>query len=209
MNYRIIAVQVALVLVLPSTAIAQHEHHAAPPDSVPPSGSGTAWLPQVTPLRGFHLSVARWQIMIHGGVFGQFIRESGLRGNWQLGSVNWLMARADHALAGGTFGVRTMVNAEFLTLTRAGYPELLQVAQPYRGGTIADRMHPHELFGEVAVAYEHDITQGLGTSLYLAAAGEPALGPVAYRHRPSAVNDPMARCTGTYWRSPMFGRGRV
>jgi hypothetical protein len=136
--------------------------------------------------------VAGWQVMIHGNVFGDFIRESGSRGNWQLGSVNWLMARAVHALAGGTLGVHTMVSAEFLTLTRAGYPQLLQVAQPYRGGTLTDRMHPHELIGEAAVTYEHDVIRGLGASLYLAAAGEPALGPVTYLHRPSAANDPIA-----------------
>jgi hypothetical protein len=134
----------------------------------------------------------RWDVMIHGTVFGQFIRESGVRGNWQLGSVNWLMARAEHPLAGGTFGLRTMISGEFLTVTRAGYPELLQVAEPYRGGTITDRMHPHELIGEAAVTYEHAVLGGLGASLYLAAAGEPALGPVAYVHRPSAEHDPIA-----------------
>jgi hypothetical protein len=125
-------------------------------------------------------------------VFGQFIRESGARGNWQLGSLHWLMARAEHPLAGGTFGVRTMGSADVLTVTRAGYPELLQVAEPYRGGTLTDRMHPHELIGEAAVTYEHEVRRGLEASLYLAAAGEPALGPVVYLHRPSAEHDPIA-----------------
>jgi hypothetical protein len=162
---------VACVLALPARAVAQHEHHEAP------------------------RTRAGWQIMLHAKVFGQFIRESGPRGNWQLGSVNWLMARADHALAGGTLGLRTMVSAEFLTLTRAGYPELLQVAEPYRGGTLTDRMHPHELFGEAAITYERDVVGAIGASLYLAAAGEPALGPVAYLHRPSAEHDPIAPLT--------------
>lgn len=153
---------------------------------------GAAAVAQTAPLRGFELTTHGWQVMIHGNVFGQLIDESGTRGNWQLGSVNWLMARADHALAGGTLGLRAMASAEFLTLTRAGYPELLQVAEPYRGGTLTDRMHPHELFGEAAVSYEHHVSGGLGASLYLAAAGEPALGPVVYLHRPSAENDPIA-----------------
>jgi hypothetical protein len=177
LNRRCITLLLALLLPLPPAAVAE---------------SGPAWLPETTPPRGFHLTVAGWQVMIHGNGFGQFIRESGERGNWQLGSVNWLMARADRGLAGGTLGVRAMVSAEWLTLTRAGYPALLQVGQPYRSGIVTDRMHPHELLGEAAITYEHDVVHGLGTSLYLAAAGEPALGPVAYLHRPSAMNDPIA-----------------
>ena len=157
--------------------------------------SGTAWAPAAAPQHGVALRAAGWQLMIHGNVFGQFIREAGPRGNWQLGSVNWLMTRADHALAGGTLGLRAMVSGEFLTITRAGYPELLQVAQPYRGNTLTDRMHPHELFSEAAVSYEHGIVAPLSMSLYLAAAGEPALGPVAYLHRPSAEYDPIAPLT--------------
>jgi hypothetical protein len=79
-----------------------------------------------------------------------------------------------------------------LTLTGAGYPQLLQVAQPYQGTTLTDRMHPHELVSEAAVTYEHALSTTLRGQVYLAAVGEPALGPVAYMHRPSAANDPTA-----------------
>jgi len=130
--------------------------------------------------------------MVHGSVFLQFVREFGLRGNYQLGSVNWLMADAARPLAGGTFRARSMASPEFFTLTRAGYPQLLQVAQPYRGGTLTDRMHPHELVSEAAVMYDRALSGAWRASIYLAAVGEPALGPVAYLHRPSAANDPTA-----------------
>jgi len=82
-----------------------------------------------------------------------------------------------------------MASAEYFTLTKAGYPQLLQVAQPYEGGTVADRMHPHELFSEVAIRYDRPAGADLRWAVYLAAVGEPALGPVAYLHRPSADND--------------------
>lgn len=127
--------------------------------------------------------------MVHGSVFLQFVREFGLRGNYQLGSVNWVMAEAVRSLGGGTFRARSMASAEYFTLTRAGYPQLLQVAQPYRGGTLTDRMHPHELVSEAAVMYDRALGTGWRASMYLAAVGEPALGPVAYLHRPSAATD--------------------
>lgn len=130
--------------------------------------------------------------MVHGSVFVQFIDESGPRGNYQFGSVNWLMADASHALGNGLFRARAMMSAEFLTITGAGYPQLLQVAQPYKGTTVTDRMHPHELVSEASVTYEHAFSAGLRGQLYVAAVGEPALGPVAYLHRPSAASNPIA-----------------
>ncbi len=160
--------------------------------ALPTYGSGTAWLPAAAPSHGFHLQAGQWSVMIHGTAFLQFAQEFGQRGNYQLGSVNWVMGDASRPLAGGLFRARMMASAEYFTLTRAGYPQLLQVAQPYRGGTVTDRMHPHELLSEVAVMYDRRLTDTWMWSVYLAAVGEPALGPVAYLHRPSAVNDPTA-----------------
>ncbi|HXG96863.1 MAG TPA: hypothetical protein VNJ06_07095 [Gemmatimonadales bacterium] len=172
-------------------AVAQHEGHMMGA-VYPPWGSGTSWLPAVAPMRGFHFQASAWSVMVHGSVFGQFIQEYGPRGNYQLGSINWVMGDASRPLAGGTFHGRMMASAEYFTVTRAGYPQLLQVAQPYRGGTLTDRMHPHELFSEVAVMYDRSIAGTWRWSVYLAPVGEPSLGPVAYLHRPSAVNNPTA-----------------
>ena len=51
---------------------------------------------------------------------------------------------------------------------------------------------------ELAALYDHSITSNLATSLYVAAVGEPALGPVAYMHRPSDAVDPFAPI-GHHW----------
>src|SRR5205823_6635563 len=183
---------IELALVLAATpGQAQHEHHTmAEPN--PPTASGTAWLPLATPMRGFALEASGWQFMLHGSVFAQFIRELGTHGNYQFGSINWLMGEAAHPLAAGTFRVRAMASAEFLTVTGRGYPQLLQVAQPYHGEILTDRMHPHEMVSKAAVAYDRPVAGHLRGSIYLAAVGEPALGPVMYLHRPSAENDPVA-----------------
>jgi len=45
---------------------------------------------------------------------------------------------------------------------------------------------------ELAALYERQVARNLGVSVYLAPVGEPALGPVAFPHRPSAAADPFA-----------------
>jgi hypothetical protein len=158
----------------------------------PPMSSGTAWLPAAAPMRAVHATLGGWALMVHGAAFVQYIREFGTRDAQQLGSVNWFMAVAMHSLAGGVVRLRAMGSAEPFTLTGRGYPELLQVATPYRGVTVSDRQHPHDLLAEAAVAYDRSLSGGLTLSFYAAAVGEPALGPVAYSHRPSAAYDPIA-----------------
>ncbi|HVE80055.1 MAG TPA: hypothetical protein VNA89_14410 [Gemmatimonadaceae bacterium] len=170
-----------------SAAAGQRRGHAGSP-----MGSGTAWLPDASPMRGYHVGARGWRVMIDGAAFLQYVRQSGLRRQWQLGSTNWVMAMADRRAAGGTLQLRAMLSAEPATLTGMGYPQLLQAAQPYRGGTLTDRQHPHELVSELAVRYQRALPRGVTAELYLAPAGEPAIGPVAYRHRPSAASDPVA-----------------
>ena len=155
-------------------------------------GSGTAWLPDAARMPGYHWSLGRWTVMAHGSVFLEYDRQFGTRAGDQLGSINWLMVTAARSAAGGMVRFRAMVSAEPWTVTARGYPLLLQVAEPYRGGILTDRQHPHDLISELAVAYEHPVGSKVAGSLYAAPVGEPALGPVSYLHRPSAANDPTA-----------------
>jgi len=154
--------------------------------------SGTAWLPDAARMPGYHASLGRWTVMAHGSVFLQYDRQLGTRADDQLGSVNWAMVLVQRPAVGGMVRFRAMVSAEPWTLTARGYPQLLQVATPYRDGIVTDRQHPHELFSELAVGYEHSVGSKVAGSLYAAPVGEPALGPVAYLHRPSAAYDPIA-----------------
>lgn len=178
----------------PVSGYAQHEHEREQGTLGIPStrmGSGTAWLPDAAPLPGYHASAGRWTVMVHGNVFLQYDRQFGTRADDQLGSVNWLMAVAGRPAVGGTLRFRAMVSAEPWTVTARGYPQLLQVAEPYRGGIVTDRQHPHDVVSEAAVMYEHTVGTRVAGSLYAALVGEPALGPVTYLHRPSAAFDPV------------------
>src|SRR5439155_20659846 len=184
-------VAAVLLCVAPAPGCAQHEHEGASL-GIPLTrlGSGTAWVPDAAPMPGYHGSLGRWTLMVHGSAFLQYDRQFDTRADDQLGSVNWVMVMAARPAAGGSVRFRAMVSAEPLTLTARGYPELLQVAEPYRGGILTDRQHPHDLISELSVGFEHPVGSRVGASLYAAPVGEPALGPVAYPHRPSAVYDP-------------------
>ena len=168
--------------------------HAAAPLGIPTArrGSGTAWLPDATLHSGIHGTVAGWALMLHGAGYLQYVRTFGTRRTHQVGSVNWLMVAARREVSSGVLELRSMLSAEPLTLPNAGYPLPLQTARPSREGTLPDRQHPHELFSELAATYERAVRDGVAVQVYLALAGEPALGPVSYRHRPSAAADPVA-----------------
>jgi hypothetical protein len=85
-----------------------------------------------------------------------------------------------------------MLSAEPTTVGAAGYPLLLQSGESYHAVPLHDRQHPHDLFMETALLYERAIAPSVALSAYLAPAGEPALGPPAFPHRPSADWDPLA-----------------
>jgi hypothetical protein len=178
---------------------AQHEMHMSDrmmptPLGISPTrmGSGTSWLPDAAPMHAAHRTTGSWQLMLHGVAFGVYDKQSGPRGDDQLNSMNWVMGMGSRPLAGGMLTLRAMLSAEPFTVGPSGYPLLLQSGESYRGQPVHDRQHPHDLFMELAVLYERPLSRSIALSLYLAPVGEPALGPVAYPHRPSAAADPFA-----------------
>src|SRR5438552_4531659 len=194
-----VAAALALVAGPPWTLRAQMdmqhpmEMHAGPLD-IPETrmGSGTSWLPDASPMRAAHIALGDWTLMVHGKVFFQYDWQGGSRGSNQLGIVNWSMAVASRPHGGSQLQLRGMVSAEPGTIGSRGYPLLVQSGESYQGAPLHDRQHPHDLFMELAALYERPVARDLGISLYLAPVGEPAAGPVAFPHRPSAADDPLA-----------------
>ncbi|MEO8622252.1 MAG: hypothetical protein ABI625_14375 [bacterium] len=162
------------------------------------TGSGTSWLPDASPMHAYHRMAGEWELMLHGVAFGTYDKQGSRRGDEQFSSVNWGMLMATRALTNGRLQMRAMLSAEPWTVGGRGYPLLLQTGETFQGQPLHDRQHPHDLFMELAALYEHALGKRLGVSLYAAPVGEPAVGPVAYPHRPSAMNDPMAPL-GHHW----------
>jgi hypothetical protein len=174
---------------------AEHQH-AMPAPAVtaysPREASGTSWLPDETPMYGIHRQGAPWQTMWHGNGFAQYLHDAGDRGQEQAGSINWLMGMARRDAGGGRFGLRGMISLEPATIGGCGYPDLLATGEICEGGAIYDRQHPHDFVMEAAAEYERPLGDSLRWQLYGGLAGEPALGPVAYPHRISAMPNPLA-----------------
>jgi hypothetical protein len=161
-------------------------------------GSGTTWIPDAVSLPSRHDMVGGWSLMTHGFVFLQQNSQDGDRGSSQFGSLNWGMFMASRDVAGGRFQARTMLSLDPWTVTNRGYPLLLQSGETYGGQSLHDRQHPHDFLMELGAVYERPVSKRIGVSLYVSPSGEPALGPVAFMHRPSAM-DMLLAPIGHHW----------
>ena len=179
---------------------AQHQHGAENPVELFPArdASGSAWLPDETPMYSVHRTVGSWTVMLHGAAFAQFLYEpgdvhrTGGFANSQASSVNWGMVMARRPLGAGRVGLRAMVSLEPWTVTDCGFINLLANGEMCDGDTIHDRQHPHDLFMELAADYDRPLRGSLRWQVYAGFSGEPALGPAAFPHRVSAMPNPVA-----------------
>lgn len=184
----------------------QHQHPTAAPEQsqteggmqMAREGSGTAWLPDTTPMYAIHRQRGPWQLMAHGNVFLQYLVETGNRGDDQAGSINWFMGMAERNVGRGRLQFRGMFSLDPATVGGCGYPDLLASGEQCDREAIHDRQHQHDLLMELAARYDAPLKGSLRWQVYGGPAGEPALGPVAYPHRVSAMPNPLAPI-GHHW----------
>lgn len=158
-------------------------------------GSGTAWLPDASRMYAVHGQRGAWELMAHGNAFVQFLNDAGDRGQDQFGSVNWVMGMAHRNVGAGRLGLRGMFSLEPATVRGCGYPDLLATGERCNSQPIRDRQHQHDLFMEVAAMYDRPLRGTVRWQVYGGPAAEPALGPVAYPHRLSAMPNLLAPIT--------------
>ena len=182
-----------------------HDAHAAPATAMlcglcPASreASGTSWQPDTSELHGIRRGLGVWQLSAHGDIAIVSAREDGPRGANQSFSTNHVMVRGSRPVGAGVIGLRTMWSLE-PTTGKEGYPLLLQNGETADGlNALVDRQHPHDLTMELAVTYARATGPDRAFFVYLAAVGEPALGPPAFMHRASAAVIPVAPI-GHHW----------
>jgi hypothetical protein len=174
-----------------------HAHDAAHPGllgSYPATreASGTSWQPEAAPMEGVHLRRGAWTIMVHGFAFGVYGGHTGRRRDDEAYTTNMVMAMASRPAAGGTLGLRAMLSLEPVLGPR-GYPLLLQTGETADGREhLFDRQHPHDFAMELALTWSRPLGARSSVFAYLGLPGEPALGPAAFMHRPSAMDMPAA-----------------
>src|SRR5256885_8513262 len=179
----------------------QHDMHMPEgPLGIPEAriGSGTSWLPDASPMHVAHFQLGAWTLMLHGSAVVQYSDRAGARGDRRVNLIDWAMLAASRAVAGGRLHLRGMMSSDPWGVGSRGYPLLLQTGESDRGVSLHDHQHPHDLFMELAALYERAVARNLAVSLYAAPVGEPAVGPAAFPHRPSASDDPLAPI-GHHW----------
>ncbi len=157
--------------------------------------SGTSWQPESAPVTGIHTTMGNWNTMWHGYVNLTHNHQGGSRGADQTFSQSMLMGMGQRSLGEGTIGLRGMFSLDPL-MGKRGYPLLFQTGETADGEHhLTDRQHPHDFFMEMAVSYSHPITSNSSAFIYAGLPGEPALGPPAFMHRFSAMENPEAPLT--------------
>ncbi|HET7693034.1 MAG TPA: hypothetical protein VFM44_08115 [Gemmatimonadota bacterium] len=160
--------------------------------------SGTAWLPDVSPMHALHGQGAGWELMLHGSLYVHYLDDGGERGREQFGSTNWAMGMARRPVLGGDMTLRAMLSADPVTADECGYPDLLATGEFCDDEPLHDRQHPHDVWMELTAVYERAVAENLAIQLYGGPVGEPALGPVAFPHRISSFPNPIAPI-GHHW----------
>ena len=166
----------------PTTFLQEIRHHAA---------SGTSAEPNSVPAPMRMEMRGPWMLMFHANAFALDLQQTGPRGRDKFFSTNWFMPMAEREAGPGQLTLRAMFSLEPATITGRRYPLLFQQGETAFGKPIVDGQHPHNFFMELAGLYDVKITEKTLLSFYAAPVGDPAIGPTAYPHRASAMENPV------------------
>ena len=133
-----------------------------------------------------------WMLMSDGLLFATVNHQGGPRGGDEFVSTNWWMGMARRPAGKGQLTLTGMLSLDPATASARGYREIFQAGEVYNGQPIVDRQHPHDFVMQAAVVWRVPIDYRTGFTIAGGPVGEPALGPVAFMHRPSAAENPTA-----------------
>jgi len=124
--------------------------------------------------------------------FGLFNHQGGPRGGDELRAPNWWMGAFSRQVKSSSLTINTMLSLDPLTVGKKGYRELFQVGETFEGQALVDYQHPHDMFMQLAAIWRTPVGTNTGLTIAGGPSAEPALGPVAFMHRASAMENPMS-----------------
>lgn len=104
-------------------------------------------------------------------------------------SQNWIMATAARVAGPWTTVVVAGGTLEPFTLADLGSPQVFQTGETFQNAPLIDYQHPHDL----AMHLGADVMRAVGPAritLGAALVGGPPIGPTAFMHRASAIENP-------------------
>jgi hypothetical protein len=155
--------------------------------------SGTSMNPPGWPMPMMMKPVGSWNAMFMAQGFLNETQQSGPRGGDKFYAASWMMGGLERRVGKhGALQTQLMLSLDPATITDRRYPLLFQTGETAYGKPIVDGQHPHELIMGLGVEYAHSLSDNTTLELYFAPVGDPALGPVAFPHRASAMEIPQA-----------------
>lgn len=130
--------------------------------------------------------------MQDAAVYGLFNHQGGPRGGGELRVPNWWMGMFNRKVKSSDLTINAMFSLDPLTVGKKGYRELFQVGESFEGRPLIDYQHPHDVFMQLAAVWRIPVSAGTGFTLAGGPSAEPAIGPVAFMHRASAIENPMS-----------------
>lgn len=134
----------------------------------------------------------RWMFMQDGVVWVMFNDQGTSRGEREVKAPNWWMGMGQRRVKSGTFTFDVMLSLDPATVGDQGYSHIFQVGETYQGNALIDHQHPHDFLMQAAASWRQPVGGGVTLTFAGAPVGEPALGPVAFMHRSSAMENPMS-----------------
>ena len=155
--------------------------------------SGTSTNPDSWPMPMVMRQLGSWNAMLMANAFITSTQQTGPRGHDKFFSTNWMMSNFQHRVGSrGAFQFDLMLSLEPATVTNRSYPLLFQTGETAFGVPLVDAQHPHNFIMALGFHYTHQLGENTMVDAYFAPVGDPALGPVAYPHRASAMELPQA-----------------
>ena len=133
-----------------------------------------------------------WHVMQDAVVYGLFNHQGGPRGGDEFRVPNWWMGMFTRKVGTSDLTINTMLSLDPLTVGKKGYREIFQVGETFEDHPLIDYQHPHDVFMQLAAVWHIPIGTRTGFTLAGGPSGEPALGPVTFMHRASAMENPMS-----------------
>jgi hypothetical protein len=133
-----------------------------------------------------------WMFMQDGVVWGLVNHQGSARGGDEVRVPNWWMGMATRKTGRSQWTLTSMFSLDPATVGEGGYREIFQSGEAIDGQPLIDRQHPHDFFMQLAAVWRIGLTGRTGLTLAGGPVAEPALGPVAFMHRASAAENPMA-----------------
>jgi hypothetical protein len=161
--------------------------------------SGTGWLPDSSPMYGrMKMFKDGSSFTFHGNVFLRYTN-LGSRRDFSIGGRGdnerfdapsmFMFMYSKPLTKNSQIGLRAMISLDPIIERGFGYPLLYQSGETFRNEPIHDRQHPHDFFSELSVSYSYKFSDKRSFYFYAGYPGEPALGPPAFMHRLSAMNN--------------------